>query len=234
MPDTIVHVGGHHAEELDDYLAAGWGAQFVLWVEAMDDAAAEIRSRIAHLPHHRVAPAVVWSESGQQMTFHVTSNGQSSSVLKLKTHSDHYPEIVVTREHLRTTSTLFQLLMDQGLSRIDLLNLDIQGAELEALKGLGAAINHVGAIYSEINTEELYEGCALLPDLDAWLARHSFVRVETELTAQGWGDALWIRHDQLPTFWRVRKFQREAPRHLRRARGSLLAWGSRTLRPRAS
>ena len=92
-----MHVGGHHAEELEDYLAAGWGTTSVLWVEAMHPAAQAIRERIAHLPNQRVTEAVVWSRAGEILLFRETSNGQSSSVLELKTHAEHYPEIVVTR-----------------------------------------------------------------------------------------------------------------------------------------
>lgn len=226
-PRTIVHVGGHRAEELEDYLAAGWGSGGVLWVEAMSGAVDSIRERIAKFPNHRVVHAVVWSESNVRLRFHETSNGQSSSVLGLKTHADHYPDIIVVREEDRNTTTLADLIDWHEMPEIDLLNLDIQGAELHALQGLGSKISCVNSIYSEINTEELYEGCALLDELDGWLAHHNFVRVDAEFTGQGWGDGFWIRRDCLPLLWRTRWLRRHTPEHLIRKRNAVLAWGSR-------
>jgi hypothetical protein len=38
------------------------------------------------------------------------------------------------------------------------------GSELSALKSAGDAIN-----YAEVNTQEVYKGCGLLPELDAFL-----------------------------------------------------------------
>ena len=209
-PETIVHVGGHHAEEFDDYLSLDWGSRGVLWVEAMEDASAVIRERIKGRGEQRVVTAVVWSESGARVDFHETSNGQSSSVLDLHDHSLHYPDIVVTRSQERVTSTLEELIDWQAMPQIGLLNLDIQGAELHALKGLGDKIKRVQAIYSEVNVEELYAGCPLLADLDQWLSDRGFTRLALELTPQGWGDGFWLRNDCLPRTWRWTLFQEEA------------------------
>ncbi len=229
-PTTIVHVGGHHAEELDDYLAAGWGTDGVLWIEAMSAAVDEIRHRITPLPNQRVAHAVVWSKPGVRLRFHETSNGQSSSVLELKTHADHYPEIIVTHEEDRDTSVLADLIDWQHMPEIGLLNLDIQGAELHALQGLGPKISCVESIYSEVNTEELYKDCALLDDLDAWLAGHNFVRLDIALTGQGWGDAFYMRRDCLPLFWRTRLLLRRTLPAVIHKRDAVLAWGSQFAR----
>lgn len=213
-----MHVGGHHAEEFDDYCAMGWGRQGILWVEAMEDASAIIRERVKRRAEQSVTTAVVWSESGVRVDFHETSNGQSSSVLELRDHSLHYPDIVVTRSHERVTTTLEELIDWQTMPEIGLLNLDIQGAELHAMQGLGDKIVRVRAIYSEVNVEELYAGCPLLADLDHWLGDRGFTRVTLKLTGQGWGDGLWLRNDCLPRTWRWILFQEKAGQWLRTQR----------------
>jgi hypothetical protein len=77
---------------------------------------------------------------------------------------------------------------------ISFVNLDIQGAELDALKGLGLMIHKVKWIYSEVNREEVYEGCAKIEELDDYLAKFSFKRIATRWAyGTGWGDALWIK-----------------------------------------
>ena len=112
--------------------------------------------------------------------------------MELQEHKIEHPDIVeVARLKLETT-TLNTLLVGLN-SKFNFVNLDIQGAELLALKGLSNHMAHVNYIYSEVNTKELYKGCALLPELDAFLATHGFIRTDIDMTRHGWGDALYIR-----------------------------------------
>lgn len=220
-PRTILHVGAHHAEELEAYEACGWGTEQVIWVDALPSAVEATRRRVAGRPNHLVLEAVAWSTSGEQVTFHEASNGQSSSVLDFGTHSTHYPDIHFTKEVTLTTSALGPLLDEVRARQIDFINLDIQGAELEALKGLGARVQEARAIYSEVNVENVYEHCALVADMDDWLAGVGFSRIDTQMTASGWGDALWLRSDETPPLPRLRAFGRKALTHVSRVRGAL-------------
>jgi hypothetical protein len=54
-------------------------------------------------------------------------------------------------------------------------------------------IQHADAIYAEVNTEEVYKGCGVLPDLDSFLESKGFKREMLSMTAYGWGDALYVR-----------------------------------------
>ena len=51
------------------------------------------------------------------------------------------------------------------------LNLDIQGAELKALKSMGDYLNNVDYIYTEVNSDYVYEDCALITELDDYLSQ---------------------------------------------------------------
>lgn len=73
-------------------------------------------------------------------------------------------------------------------------NFDIQGNELNAMKGMGDLLPHFDYIYTEVNTKHLYKGCCLLSDIDAYLTPFGFQRVETKMTRRGWGDALYIKN----------------------------------------
>jgi hypothetical protein len=49
-------------------------------------------------------------------------------------------------------------------------------------------------IYTEVNTEHVYKDCALIGDIDEYLGRFGFTRVETNMYLNcGWGDAFYIR-----------------------------------------
>ena len=61
-----------------------------------------------------------------------------------------------------------------------------------ALRGATKSIQYAKAIYLEVNVNELYKNCALIDEIDAFLAQYNFKRVLTNMTHHGWGDALYI------------------------------------------
>ena len=91
-----------------------------------------------------------------------------------------------------TLDTFFQR-QQLDPSQYDFWNFDIQGAEMLALKGAPKALRHAKALYLEVNTEEVYKGCAKMDELDAFLTPLGFKRVITEITPFGWGDALYVK-----------------------------------------
>ena len=62
-----------------------------------------------------------------------------------------------------------------------------------ALKGASKYIQHVKAMYLEVNEKKLYKNCGLIADIDLFLSDFGFKRVLTDITQYGWGDALYIK-----------------------------------------
>ena len=184
----ILHVGAHMAEEYEDYSLAG--VEKVVWVEANIDLVKKLEEE--RLPSHQtVVHAVVGDTNGEQVTFNISNNGQSSSVLELGTHKTAHPEVHYVDSRKMKTSRLDTIYATMEISGLNFMNLDIQGAELLALKGLGKRLDEFDYIYSEVNREELYVDCCLVDELDEFLS--DFDRVETEWTSFGWGDAFYVR-----------------------------------------
>jgi FkbM family methyltransferase len=232
-PEVLVHIGAHEAEELDDYRRLGWGSTRTIWVEALPGKADHVRSRITDLPQHSVINAVLWDEADQPVEFQETTNGQSSSALQLKDHASVYSEITVKKVWKFTTARASSVIPFAELGRIGLVNIDIQGAELRALKGFGSELDRVDAIYSEVNLRELYRGAALLGELDAWLQQQGFVRVDLELLpAVGWGDGLWLRRELVPPRPALRRAARRLVDIPRRAKFAIGTRWRRNAAPR--
>jgi FkbM family methyltransferase len=187
----VLHVGAHECEEKEMYNKCEIEDAKIVWIDGNDQKIREMKQKF---PDARLYSALI-DDQEREVKFYITNNGQSSSILPLDTHKQHYPDIVVSEEQVKKTTTLKRLIEDNNIDPKDLnfWNLDIQGVELSALRGAGDYLKYADAIYSEVNVEHLYEGCALLPELDAFLKEKGFERVAMKLMPQGWGDALYIR-----------------------------------------
>jgi FkbM family methyltransferase len=202
QPKGVLHVGAHDGEEQHDYEKFSWGP--VTWIEAMPKKVEQLKHRLE--PPHLVIEACVWDSTGTEMVLREANNGQSTSLFKFGTHEKNYPEIEVIKEVTVQTNRLDSLGID--FQAIDFLNLDIQGAELQALRGLGGNLSKISYIYSEVNREEVYVGCSLVADIDVFLLQSGFTRIDTIWTKNGWGDAIWIKSDLVPNVMRIRRFLR--------------------------
>lgn len=132
---------------------------------------------------------------GDTLNLNITNNIQSSSVLKLHKHLILHPEVKVVKEvevKSKTVNSLFDQSYD--INNYDFMNLDIQGAELLALKGSNKILQSIKGIYTEINYDEIYKDCALIEELDEYLKKFNFKRVFTTTPeSEYWGDALYLR-----------------------------------------
>jgi len=201
QPKSVLHVGAHEAEEFDEYISNRWGP--VTWIEAQPDKIKFLKAKLQNT-NHSVLQGVVWDKSGVARKLKVTSNSQSTSILSLGTHQDLYPSIVIEKELSVKTITLDELVKNK---KFEFLSLDIQGAELYALKGFTKGLKNVRWVYCEVNKAHLYEGCSLIQEIDEYLSTHDFKRVATRWTEYFWGDALYISNNfdhHLSIFNRIR------------------------------
>jgi FkbM family methyltransferase len=182
----VLHVGAHAGEENDAYLREGVPQSSIYWVEAIPELCTELAKRLPN-----VIQAVV-SDRVENVEFKITNNFQSSSILELKEHLNEHPGIDVVKRVWTTTSTLDSVVKVNSV-KANFLNMDIQGAELKCLQGFEEGINAIDYVYAEVNTKELYAGCALLDQLDEWLGIRGFQRKEIAMTPHGWGDALYVK-----------------------------------------
>jgi 2-O-methyltransferase len=115
------------------------------------------------------------AERDGSVTFHgslTDSNTRGSgSIHKPTGHIGVFPEIEFPCE-LRTVVPCYSLdtIFDrEWLSKIDLLWVDIQGAEKDMILGGRKALSHTRYLFMETEDRELYEGMALKPELIALL-----------------------------------------------------------------
>jgi FkbM family methyltransferase len=187
-PKGVIHIGMHKAEEYPIYKNAG--VSNIVFVEANKQLAYEFapNDENCYVVHAAVSDKV------EEVEFNITNNGESSSILKLGDHSKIYPNIVNIETIKMMTTTLDIIKQKIGIDDKDfnILNLDIQGAELKALKGI-SNFDNIKAIFTEVNFREMYKGCGLDQELTDFLKEKGFEKVEEVDTGCGWGDALYIK-----------------------------------------
>jgi len=185
------HVGAHDCEELKFYGSIGIPSRYVVWVEAIPEKAEAATARgIPNVYNH-----IITDKDDEDISLNVSNNFASSSILELGTHSKEHPHIVyVGKVHGKsiTIDTFFER-HNIDASKYTFWNFDIQGAELMALKGATRSLQYAKAICLEVNEKELYVGCGLIGDVDAFLSTYNFKRVLTTMTPHGWGDALYLK-----------------------------------------
>lgn len=188
----ILHVGAHECEELNLY-EIYINRSKILWVEALPEKVELSKNRY---PNINIENAVV-SDSIENISFKVSNNGQSSSILDFGLHSHYHPQVHYVREFKVTTKLLKDILPKYDI-QYNFLNFDIQGAELKALKGMEDYLPKVDYLYTEVNSDYVYKDCALIEELDEYLSNFGLLRVETQWWSDcKWGDAFYVRKSLL-------------------------------------
>jgi FkbM family methyltransferase len=186
-----LHVGAHECEELSFYHKLNLTNDDIYWVEAILDKVNKAKNR--SIPN--VYNAVITDQDDKQVIFNVSNNVESSSILEFGTHSKEHPYVYYTDKFMCETITIDTFVKKNNIdiSKLDFWNIDIQGAELMALKGASESLKYTKAIYLEVNIDEVYKGCGKMNEIDEYLSKYGFVRVLTCMTPHGWGDVLYIK-----------------------------------------
>lgn len=127
-------------------------------------------------------------------------NRQSGSLLAPKEHLAYAPHVVFSNEFEVSTTTIDDWAKSQGINHIDFLWLDMQGAELLALKAGQNILKTVSAIFTEVEFVEAYQGQALSGEIQHWLEKQGFTLIAQDFPLEKnnkwYGNILMVR---LPT-----------------------------------
>ena len=125
----------------------------------------------------------------------VSSGGSdgSSSLFTPKEHLNTNPDVLFEQKIRVETSTLDDWAAKRGITRVDYMWLDMQGAEYAMLQASPAILKTVKVIFTEVSLMELYEGTPLYPEFKRWLQGQGFVLEKEVLPWDSCGDALFVR-----------------------------------------
>jgi FkbM family methyltransferase len=189
-----IHVGAHEGQERFWYQRQGFNK--VLWFEPNVEIYPTLVKNIEAFKEHKAYNVGIHDTINGKTSLHVSNNSESSSILEFGTHQIYAPQVVYIKdmeiELVRMDEFLKQEQIDIG--KYNFLNIDVQGVELNVIKSFGKLISKMDYLYLEVNEEELYVGCSLLPDIDSYVKKFGFLRMATHMTKCKWGDAFYKKY----------------------------------------
>ena len=190
QPEGVLHIGASEGQEANAY--HNLRVNRVVWIEAIPTIFARLKNHLQQFPKQEAVNACI-SNKAETVQFNVANNGgQSSSFLEFGTHTKVHPEVKYDYQIEMKTQRIDE--MDLNLEGLDFLNIDIQGAEMLALEGMGDKLDQFKYAYLEVNWKELYQGCALFPEMVQFMKSKGFICKEfQECGNTGWGDAFFMK-----------------------------------------
>lgn len=114
----------------------------------------------------------------------------ASSLLKPTGVKDVWSTLEFKKSVTVRTVSLSDLMEMHGLPKVDLMWLDMQGAELEFLKGSPEMLQRVKYVYMEVSLREMYEGMPLYPEVKRTMQKFGF-KPKKEFLTRIQGDVLF-------------------------------------------
>jgi FkbM family methyltransferase len=178
----------------------------VVAIEPVPQSFKKLSARGSALPNLIAIEAAVGATSGETTLF-VSSEADASSIFRpvetgsaFDKHSETVGNVIVRQV------TLDEVSAGHDVSTIDILKMDAQGAELQALKGASRLLGKSGIkfILAEIQFIRLYDGACLFHELWGFLETHDFYlhgvydMSHNEHGQLCWGDAIFVHESVRP------------------------------------
>jgi FkbM family methyltransferase len=121
----------------------------------------------------------------QEKTITSWSDGNPGASSLFKTNGKYTIERYVQNEITVPCIRLDTVIKNNNIDVVDVIWMDLQGAELLALQSLGDFLHTVNYIHVEVTYQEMYTGQVLFEELDSFMNKNNFIKL-TEPTYQGW------------------------------------------------
>ena len=194
----ILHIGAHFGQEFEIY--ERHQISNLIFFEALPHTFETLKNNISNKKVLGKSPILVNKALGNttgelEMYVEQANQGQSSSILKPNLHLSQYPWI---QFNSKIKVDMIRL-NDYDFNKFDynFINIDVQGYALEVFKGADVVLNYIDYIYTEVNFADVYDNCVKVEELDNFLSKFGFTRVETDYSGKTWGDALYIKENKI-------------------------------------
>jgi FkbM family methyltransferase len=166
------------------------GTRLFVFIEPQGAPFARLEANFASTPNVTLVKTALGAEPGEG-SLRLASFDQSASLLEPGLHLEMYPIEFEGQQPVRIET--LDTIMAAIPGEFDEMVLDVQGYELEVLKGAVETLKAMRRIKCEVNEAEVFRGCPMVGEIDAFLAPFGLERTETDLHGGCWGDAVYTR-----------------------------------------
>jgi FkbM family methyltransferase len=175
--ENVIDVGANDGGFAMELIENGYGGKIVSF-EALPSIWSTLNDRARHYGNGQwtVAPCMALGAETGEAEFYEAGNSVSSSLLRMTDqHVTAAPGSAPVTSHRVPVRCLDDVFDELGLMGDVYLKLDVQGAEGLVLSGAERTLTGaVKGIQLEMSLTELYDGQALVSDLDIWLRQRDF------------------------------------------------------------
>jgi len=187
ITDSTTVIFNNQSQNLFDYLwffgdgdsstifARSFKNASIIAFEPVSETCELFRKKTVHLSNIKLLQKAISDKIGK-IEVNVTENFKSSSILKL--NADYNKDIDFSKNlSFQKTETVEMSTLDielENYNNIDLIKLDVQGAELQILKGASQTLKHTNIILTEMSNHDSYINSAKYFEVDAYLRNNDF------------------------------------------------------------
>ena len=175
-------------------MATFWKDSTIHSFEPIDSLNSEIKKKIKKYSNVNLYKLGLSNHTGTSSFF--ISEGlstASSSILKPKEHLNFHPDVKFEKSIQIEALTIDDWANKFNIHRIDLMWLDLQGAEPSILKASPKMLAKTKIIFTEVSLKEMYQDSMLYPEYRAWLEQQGFKVVWEDLPYADMGNVLFVR-----------------------------------------
>lgn len=175
-PRTVIDIGANKGQ-FSLFALEAWPGCRVIAFEPLPGPASRYRAVLAGNPAARLVQAAVAPEAGP-VEIHLSEREDSSSLLPIAERmTGIFPQARGTGRTITVEAGPLARFVDAKELRGGhvLLKLDVQGFELEALKGCEPCLEQLEHVYVECSYIELYRGQALIGEVTSYLNGRGFI-----------------------------------------------------------
>ena len=121
----------------------------------------------------------------QEKTKTTWKDGNPGASSLFKSNGKYTVETYVQDEITTNCHRLDTIMNKHNIPCVDIIWMDLQGAELLALKGLGNKLSSVEYLYTEVSHKEMYTGQVMYKELNDYMIKNNF-SILNKLRLSGW------------------------------------------------
>jgi FkbM family methyltransferase len=179
QPVNLIDIGAHNGcftHAVADYCGVSQG----LLIEPLPHKSDYLR-QIFTSPKYSVFECVISDNSGT-INLEVNEAEATSSILQIKRYIPELKSINLGKAKTIQCKkqTLDAVILESGLTRVDLIKIDVQGAEHLVIHGGINTLKITNMIWTEVSFKPLYEDSSVFTDIYSLLNKNGFRLMEIE------------------------------------------------------